>query len=141
MNVHYKQTDTNLEFFELLGKVRRLAERRMNKALRPYKLTAAQYVLLVTIASQSKPTIGARLEKLLSIEKSSLSRNLRLLERDGFLARSGPCGRLGRVLSVTPEGLSVVTQAKDAWREAYAALTISEDTLIHLRYVVRHLEA
>jgi hypothetical protein len=45
------------------------------------------------------------------------------------------------VLSVTPEGLSVVTQSKDAWREAYAALPISEDTLIHLRHVVRHLEA
>lgn len=141
MNVHYKQPETKLEFFELLGKLRRLAERRMNKALRPHNLTAGQYVLLVTIASQQRSIIGARLEKDLSIEKSSLSRNLRLLEKRGLIARATPCGRLGRALSITPEGLTVITQAKDAWREAYAALPISEDTLIHLNYVVRRLEA
>jgi DNA-binding MarR family transcriptional regulator len=113
----------------------------MNKALRPHNLTAGQYVLLVTIASQQRSIIGARLEKDLSIEKSSLSRNLRLLEKRGLIARATPCGRLGRALSITPEGLTVITQAKDAWREAYAALPISEDTLIHLNYVVRRLEA
>jgi DNA-binding MarR family transcriptional regulator len=85
-------------------------------------LKASQLSLLATIATAG-PLRAQDLVDVLSIDKTTLSRNLTRLEKHGWISRSP--GRDGRELDLvaTDEGRAVLDAAEPAWTAAQAEMS------------------
>ena len=98
-------------------RLNRLITRIYDDALRPEGLTVAQLTLLVAIERYSpvQPTV---LGAVLEIEKSTLSRNIRALEKAGWIRVSGKKRGKGLILKLTRSGTDVLEGAAPAWKLA-----------------------
>jgi DNA-binding MarR family transcriptional regulator len=89
--------------------------------LRRHGIRPTQTPILSALAAKS----GWSMEDLsgwLGLERTTLVRNLRPLERDGLVAMTGT-GRGGRVIvSITAKGKKDLEQAMPAWRAAQQAV-------------------
>jgi DNA-binding MarR family transcriptional regulator len=95
----------------------RTVTRAFDQALRPHGLRATQFAVLTVLALRGPLTIGA-LAGHLGSERTTLTRNLALLEREQWLEiRAGDDGR-ERIVSLTRKGRAVATDALPAWRQA-----------------------
>src|SRR5262249_39515805 len=84
---------------------------------RPLGLRVGQFGLL-TAVSGNWATRPAELCRRLHIDKSTLSRDLDLMRRNGWLEiLPGPDAR-SQELRVTPEGADLLRRATPAWEEA-----------------------
>jgi DNA-binding MarR family transcriptional regulator len=104
----------------------RLAARRitwfMEERMRATGLNIAQFGLMTQIAAAPDDTIGALAERC-GIEQSTLSRNLRLLERDGLVEIVTTEKDLRRrAVWLTEQGASSLEAAMPVWRAAHVAL-------------------
>jgi len=105
----------------------RLAARRITKFLDDRMarggLGIAQFALLAQIAAAREDTLSA-LAGRIGLDQSTLSRNLRALERAGLveIASTGRDLRR-RVVWLTERGARRLEQALPIWREAHTALT------------------
>lgn len=90
-----------------------------DEALRPLGIRVSQANILVTVARlrEARP---AEVCRLLRIEKSTLSRDVELLKKEGWLASEPPGGGRNQTLRVTPEGLALLQRAAPAWERAQA---------------------
>jgi DNA-binding MarR family transcriptional regulator len=101
-----------------LRRLGRVINRIYDAALAPYGVGAAQLNLLSAIAACG----GARpgdLIRLLDLEKSTLSRDLKRLEQAGWV-RSGAPSRDGRLVTLTPAGSRLLVDVRGAWEKAQA---------------------
>jgi DNA-binding MarR family transcriptional regulator len=95
----------------------RIVTRGYDRALRPFGLRATQFSILVVVSLRGPITIGALAEELGS-ERTTLTRNLALLEREGWVqSRAGEDAR-ERLLTVTRKGAATAAEALPAWRQA-----------------------
>lgn len=88
-------------------------------ALRPLGIRVGQLNILVAVAcmKQAKP---AELCRILCMEKSTLSRDVKVMQRHGWLEeRTGEDART-RPLRITPKGARLVEKSMPAWRAAQA---------------------
>lgn len=91
-------------------------------ALKPVGLKVTQFSLLATI-EQGQPKSISQLAQWLSIERTTLTRNLSLLENKG-LVRLGPEGvRRARSMTVTVKGERILNRAMPLWQEAQQRVT------------------
>lgn len=97
----------------------RLVTKLFEDELRGQVVTVAQFTLLGATILQG-PLSPARLTELLDLEKSTLSRNLRLLESQGLIRIEPHARGAGRAVSVTPRGERALLDAMPAWRSAQA---------------------
>jgi DNA-binding MarR family transcriptional regulator len=96
----------------------RLVTKLFEDALRESAITVAQFTLLgATIVGG--PLQPARLARLLDLEKSTLSRNLALLESSGLLEIAST-GDGGQRVSATERGRRALMEALPSWRKAQA---------------------
>jgi len=99
-------------------KLRRLARavaRRYDEDLRELGMTGEQYSLLSAVLRLA-PVRPGELARALSLDASTLSRNLRPLLQGGWLALGpGPDGR-SRLIEATPQAAELREQAKACWR-------------------------
>jgi DNA-binding MarR family transcriptional regulator len=106
---------------DCLGVRIRLLNRTMTRiydaALRPHGLTAAQLNLLAAIENV-EPARAGGLADLLSMEISTLSRNARLMEREGWVTVEPAERGNGRIIRLTKAGRRKIEEATPAWREA-----------------------
>jgi len=88
-----------------------------DRKLAPSGLTVTMFSVLRNAAAQQQATISA-LSRLLELERSTLGRNLKVLERKGLIAL--PTGTDGRTrnVEVTTSGRAALEQALHYWREA-----------------------
>lgn len=99
----------------------RMAARKLtrtyDKALKPAGLKITQFTLLIAVEEGSAKSLTA-LADILALERSSLVRNVKLLEDEGLIeaAPSGEGRSLG--LKLTKAGRKKLTQALPLWREA-----------------------
>ena len=99
----------------------RMAARKLtrtyDKALKPAGLKITQFTLLIAVEEGSAKSLTA-LADMLALERSSLVRNVKLLEDEGLIeaAPSGEGRSLG--LKLTRAGRKKLTQALPLWREA-----------------------
>jgi len=103
-------------------RVRRLARvitRIYDAALAPYGVGAAQLNLLAAIAA-FRGARPADLMRLLDLEKSTLSRDLKRMEEAGWV-RSGAASRKGRLVTLTPAGSRLLVGVRGAWEKAQAS--------------------
>ena len=95
----------------------RIITRVYDDALRPLGITASQFTLLTQLAQQDGIT-AVEIGHTLDIEKSTLSRNLKRLLKDGHITMDPPAGRRGRGLHLTPKGESVIQRGFPVWKDA-----------------------
>jgi len=97
----------------------RVVTKLFEDALRGHGITVAQFTLLGAAVLEG-PLQPARLARMLDLEKSTLSRNLRLLEAAGLVRIASADGEPGRRVTATDRGRRKLVYALPAWREAQA---------------------
>jgi DNA-binding MarR family transcriptional regulator len=99
----------------------RAVTRAYDDALRPVGLRATQLAVLVAIANEGTMSITA-LAKSISMDRTTLTRNLRPLEKAGLMA-IGPEGwRRSRILEITKQGQIRLREALPYWERAQETL-------------------
>jgi len=89
-------------------------------ALAPLGLRVSQFSILARLDQDGPHGIQALAAELV-MDRTTLGRNIRPLERDGLLcAVADPADRRTHVLSVTPRGAELVAAAWPAWAAAQA---------------------
>ena len=99
----------------------RAVTRAYDQMLRPVGLRATQLSLLVATAADDPVSITA-LAKLMGMDRSTLTRNLRPLESEGLIAVSLEGWRRSRALQITQKGRVMLKEALPLWRNAQQAL-------------------
>lgn len=88
-----------------------------NETLRPLGITVMQLNLLVMVAKRG-PVSPGEVAKRLHLDKSTLSRNVRLTEDHGWLSVSSGASGRAQLLTIEPKGRKVVEKALPLWQEA-----------------------
>lgn len=98
----------------------RTLTRLYDEAARPYGLTTAQVGLLIVVTAEG-PIQPARIADVLSMDKSTVSRDLERLKAKGWIALEP--GEIGHTLlvRVTDAGARLLREVEPAWRQAQAA--------------------
>lgn len=103
-----------------LRRLTRLVSRHYDAHLSRCGLKTTQYSLLAAVA-RAGPLQQGELARLLSLDASTLTRNLRPLADAGLLSiDAGGDGR-SRQVSITPAGLDLRLQARQHWKRAQLA--------------------
>lgn len=104
-----------------LRKTERLVTRHYDSYLADAGVTAVQLPLLAIIAAAEEPTFRLLAEQM-ELDRSTLSRNLSLLEREGLLEIGPSSGPKPGRLSLTRKGRGALAKASRRWNEAHRAL-------------------
>ena len=102
-----------------LQRAARAIGRRFDEALRPVGLTHGQYSLLVSLNRPEPPKIGD-VAYLLAMDRTTLTANLKPLERRGLLTVSkDPNDGRNRRLALTEAGRDLLVKAVPIWRDTH----------------------
>jgi DNA-binding MarR family transcriptional regulator len=103
----------------------RTITRAFDRELRPHGIRATQFSILTMLMGYGPTTIGD-LADVLGIERTTLTRNLSVVEERGWvkIGVSDTDGR-SRVVTATPKGRRAVSAAMPAWQRAQAAASSS----------------
>src|ERR687892_2662661 len=97
-----------------IGRLHRVVARRFEQALRPLGLSLPQLEVLGVLMLRGRLRPAAIAEAL-ALERSTVSRNLALMGRNGWVAlESSPSGRAFSV-AITPDGIEILADARAAW--------------------------
>ncbi|MYZ48739.1 MarR family winged helix-turn-helix transcriptional regulator [Propylenella binzhouense] len=100
----------------------RALARRFDEALRPVGLTSGQFSLLMSLNRPHPPSMG-EVAAVLALDRTTLTANLKPLERRGLVAASpDPRDRRTRRLALTEAGRAALADALPIWQETHAAL-------------------
>jgi DNA-binding MarR family transcriptional regulator len=112
-----------------------------DEALRPHGLRVSQGNILVAVAhmNEARPVDVCR---TLRLEKSTLSRDVEIMKRKGWLESDPPAGGRNQVLRLTPRGLDILTRSQPAWEsaQAEARLLIGESGVDALHKIAERLD-
>ena len=98
----------------------RALARRFDEALRPVGLTQGQFSLLMSLNRPTPPTIGD-VSTLLVLDRTTLTANLKPLERRGFVkVKVDADDKRSRRLLLTAAGRAVLVAAAPIWKRAHA---------------------
>lgn len=97
--------------------VARKITRIFDDALRPTGLRITQFTLLVAIGKGAPDSISLLAEGL-AMERTTLVRNLQLLEKDGLIKMSAEGGRRARATRLTKAGRERLAAAYPHWEKA-----------------------
>jgi len=98
-------------------KASRAVTRFYDEILAPSGLKATHFTMLGAI-SISGPMRMSELADMLALDKTTLTRNLKLLEAGGLIAIAAGADRRVRLVSLTRAGADAVDRALPRWREA-----------------------
>ena len=93
--------------------------RRFDEALRPVGLTNGQFSLLMALNRPEPPSMGS-VATLLAMDRTTLTANLKPLDRRGLLATTvDRADRRERRLSLTEAGRELLRSATPIWERAH----------------------
>jgi DNA-binding MarR family transcriptional regulator len=104
-----------------VARLHRVVARMYEQALQTAGLTQPQMEILTTLISAAGPVRPAALAARLMLERSTISRNLALMQNKDWVAvaSASPTGRAMSV-AITNAGRAAFTSAGTAWRRAQA---------------------
>ncbi len=114
-----------------LRKLNRMVSRFYDDCFRPFGLTVAQFNLLVSIEARGKAK-PSQLVTSLSLEKSTVSRNMEKMQKNGWVKLSAGEDRRSHYLQLTEEGKNLLSQAIPSWKEAQKKTEEAVGDLSHL---------
>ena len=100
----------------------RVLTRLYDGALRPARLRATQFAVLVALAVDGAMSITL-LAKQLAMDRSTLTRNLRPLETGGLVTRGDEGWRRSRTVEITAKGRARLRKGLPLWHSAQGALS------------------
>jgi DNA-binding MarR family transcriptional regulator len=124
-----------------LQRAARAVARRFDTALRPLGLTSGQFSLLMSLNRPEPASIGS-VSALLAMDRTTLTANLKPLQRRGLLRVSvDDVDKRTRRLTLTPAGRDLLIAAIPIWQRIHAEIErqLSESTPGHLRADLRAL--
>ncbi len=96
--------------------------RRFDEALKPVGITNGQFSILMSLNRPEPPTIGS-VSALLAMDRTTLTANLKPLERRGLLeVKVDPADKRSRRLVLTAAGQEVLVSAMPIWEKTHAEL-------------------
>lgn len=106
-----------------VGRLHRLVNRRFDAELRPLGLTLPQLEILASLTLSDGPVRPTELAGWLGLDRSTVSRNLDVLTRQGLaeVTDTSPTGRTARVRT-SAAGHEALAGAHAAWARAQAAV-------------------
>jgi DNA-binding MarR family transcriptional regulator len=106
-----------------VSRLNRIVTRRFEQGLRAHGLSISQLEVLSALLLVGGPAKPADLARLLSVERSTMSRNLGVMERRGLIraTQTSATGR-SQAFDMTDEGTAAVVAAESAWGEAQGAI-------------------
>ena len=99
----------------------RAVTRLYDDTLRSVGLRATQLAVLVAVGGDNVVSITA-LAKFMGMDRSTLTRNLTPLERDGFIRVGNEGWRRSRTVEITKKGRSRLREALPLWKKAQETL-------------------
>jgi DNA-binding MarR family transcriptional regulator len=100
----------------------RAVTRAYDDALRPARLRASQLAVLVAINNNDGAISITALAKIIGMDRSTLTRNLRPLEKEGLVSVGLEGWRRSRSLEITKKGQSRLREVLPLWRRAQDSL-------------------
>ncbi len=104
-----------------LRRAARLVTQLFDDAMRPSGVRVTQFTLLSAICGFEPVTVG-RLAAATGMDRTTLTRNLQLLERQKLVRSQPGADQREREVSLTEHGHDVLARALPHWRRAQAAL-------------------
>jgi DNA-binding MarR family transcriptional regulator len=105
-----------------LQRAARVVARRFDEALRPVGITQGQFSVLMSLNRPEPPGIGS-VASLLAMDRTTLTANLKPLERRGLLTVTvDEADRRNRRLALTAQGRALLAAAVPIWKRTHAAL-------------------
>jgi DNA-binding MarR family transcriptional regulator len=117
-------------------RVSRALTRMYDEALRPLGIAATQLTLLNAVTMAGEAATMGTLAEILAMDQTTLSRNLRPLEKAGLIAIARhPEDRRVRVARLTPAGEQMVEDALPLWTRAHERVVaaLGADSALELR--------
>jgi DNA-binding MarR family transcriptional regulator len=100
----------------------RAVARHYDELLRPVGLTNGQFSILMSLNRPQPPQLGS-VATLLGLDRTTLTANLKPLERRGLLKITiDPDDKRGRRISLTAKGRGALIDAMPIWRDAQAQI-------------------
>jgi DNA-binding MarR family transcriptional regulator len=100
----------------------RVLARRFDEVLRPVGLTSGQFSLLMSLNLPEPPTVGA-VAALLGMDRTTLTANLKPLEREGLVESAvDPVDRRGRLLVLTAAGSKKLKATLPIWTRTHTEI-------------------
>jgi DNA-binding MarR family transcriptional regulator len=97
----------------------RAVARRFDDALRPLGLTNGQFSLLMSLNRPKPPGIGS-VAALLAMDRTTLTANLKPLERRGLVTVTvDEKDRRNRLMTLTPAGRALLASAVPVWERTH----------------------
>lgn len=100
-----------------LRRTSRLISRHYDDSLRPAGLRITQFSILSVLA-QNGPISITNLANAMTMERSALARNLKPLERSGFIVIATGKNKRTRIAKLSEQGNEKLEQALPLWAEA-----------------------
>jgi DNA-binding MarR family transcriptional regulator len=118
----------------------RAVTRLYDTALQESGIRSTQFTILVGIAKNQPVSVGA-LADVLVIDSTTLTRSLRLLQKEGLVAISKRAAMRQRFLTVTAKGERTLARSLPAWRAAHERFvaTIGSKYWVELRSELERL--
>ncbi|WP_373538624.1 MarR family winged helix-turn-helix transcriptional regulator [Chamaesiphon sp.] len=113
-----------------LRKASRVVTQHFDEILKPSGLLITQFTILVAISMAKSGTINELAERLV-MDRTTLTRNLKPMEREGWLKSDSGQDRRTRVISLTPNGEAALAKALPLWKQAQNGV---EETLGQQRW-------
>lgn len=102
-----------------LQRATRVVARHFDEALQPVNLTNQQFSLLMAL-NLPEPPIMALVAQWLAMDRTTLTANLKPLERRGLVKIAvDPEDKRSRRLAITPAGRALLSKAFPIWRRAH----------------------
>jgi len=102
-----------------LRKAARAVTQLYDRAFEDGALRVTQFTLLVALSQSEQLTLSQVAERLV-MDRTTLTRNLAPLERDGLVTSERGPDRRERYMRLTPAGRRTLDQALPLWRQAQA---------------------
>ena len=110
-----------------LRRTARAVTRAYDEALLQTGMRSTQFTILVGIAKNQPVSIGA-LAGVLIIDPTTLTRSLRLLQKDGLITISNRSTMRQRFLALTVKGEHALARSLPAWRKVHERLVSTVGT-------------
>ncbi len=116
-----------------LRRADRVVTQLYDEMLRPAGLKSTQFTLLTAVRLKEPIAINGLAEALF-IDRTTLTRNLRPLQKEGWIGVAPGQDRRVREVSLTAEGREVLEQAYPLWQQAQARIAerLGSERMEHL---------
>ncbi len=118
--VRLREASTCLNY--ILRRTSRLVTQHYDQALKPAGVRAGQFNLMVPVALRGAFSV-TELAELVGMERSALARNLKPLERKGWVTVTVGADRRTRIVHLTRNGERLLLKAYPLWKQAQTELT------------------